>query len=133
MRSASRCQPRCFCERTRSSNRPWLLHLLRSPIGRFCCKSPFGLAIKNFQGFRRDFLVKMWGTSSPNDKLAGDLGTAIEGTRIGGRRSVLLPAGNLAPGNRGLLQQYRHSAGLNAAICSVTLLKALFLVSTPQP
>jgi hypothetical protein len=55
--------------------------------GRYCCKSPFALAIKNFPGFRRDFRVKMWGTSSPDDKLAGDLGNAIEGTRISGRRS----------------------------------------------
>ena len=52
----------------------------------------------------------MWGTSSSDDKLADDLGNAIEGTRIGGRRSVFLPAGNLAPGNRGLLQQYQTIA-----------------------
>ena len=73
-----------------------------------CCKSLFALVIKNFPSFRRDFRVKMWGTSSPNDKVADDLGNAIEGTRISGRRSDFLTAGKLAPGNLGLLQQYRH-------------------------
>jgi len=29
----------------------------------------------------------MWGTSSPEDKLTGDLGNVIEATSIGGRRS----------------------------------------------
>jgi len=29
----------------------------------------------------------MWGTSSPEDKLAGDLGNVIGATSIGGRRS----------------------------------------------
>src|SRR6202048_3430214 len=55
--------------------------------GRFCCKSLFALAIKNSFGRRRDFRVKMWGTSSPEDKLAGDLGNVIEATSIRGRRS----------------------------------------------
>jgi hypothetical protein len=85
-----------------------LLHLLTTGYGRYCCKSPFALAIKNFPGFRRDFRVKMCGTSSPNDKLADDLGNAIEGTRISGRRSDFFTAGKLVPGNLGLLQQYRH-------------------------
>src|SRR5262245_23091912 len=53
---------------------------------------------------RRDFRVKMWGTSSPDDKLTGDLGNVIETTQIGGRRSDRLTAGNLSPGNFGLLQ-----------------------------
>jgi hypothetical protein len=48
----------------------------------------------------------MWGTSLPEDKLAGDLGNVIEATSIGGRRSDFLTAGKLAPGNLGLLQQY---------------------------
>src|SRR6516225_149778 len=74
---------------------------------RYCCKSLFAQAIKNFSGFRRDFRIKMWGTSSPDDKLADDLGNAIEGTRISGRRSDFFTAGKLAPGNLGLLQQYR--------------------------
>ena len=76
--------------------------------GRFCCKSLFALAIKNSFGRRRDFHVKMWGTSSPEDKLTGDLGNVIEATSIGGRRSDFFTAGKLAPGNLGLLQQYRH-------------------------
>jgi hypothetical protein len=89
-----------------------LLHLLTAGFGRFCCKSPFALAIKNFPGFICDFRVKMWGTSSSDDKLADDLGNAIEGTRIGGRRFSFFTAGNLAPGNRGLLQQYLHIAAV---------------------
>jgi hypothetical protein len=52
----------------------------------------------------------MWGTSSPDDKLTGDLGNVIEATSTGGRRSDCLAAGKLAPGNLGLLQQYRHQA-----------------------
>jgi hypothetical protein len=31
-------------------------------------------------GCTRDFLVKMWGTSIPEEKLAGDLGNVIEAT-----------------------------------------------------
>jgi hypothetical protein len=62
--------------------------------------------IKNFLGFRRDFRAKMWGTSLPNDKLADDLGNAIEGTRISGRRSDFFRTEKLAPDNLGLLQQY---------------------------
>ena len=73
-----------------------------------CWKGLFARAIKNFPGCRRDFRVKMWGTSSSDDKLADGLGDAIEGTRISGRRSDFFTAGKLAPGNLGLLQQYRH-------------------------
>jgi hypothetical protein len=83
-----------------------LLHLLTSAHGKFCCKSLFAPAIKNSFGRRRDFHVKMWGTSSPEDKLTGDLGNVIEATSIGGRRSDFFTAGKLAPGNLGLLQQY---------------------------
>jgi hypothetical protein len=79
-----------------------------SAVGRFCCKSLFALAIKNSFGRRRDFRVKMWGTSSPEDKLTGDLGNVIEATSIGGRGSDFFTAEKLAPGNLGLLQQYRH-------------------------
>src|SRR6266487_1814096 len=50
--------------------------------------------------------VKMWGTSSPDDKLTGDLGNVIEATQIGGRRSDRLMARKLSQGNFGLLQQY---------------------------
>jgi hypothetical protein len=56
----------------------------------------------------------MWGTSSPEDKLSGDLRNVIEATSIGGRRSDFFTAGKLAPGNLGLLQQYRHKAAERA-------------------
>src|SRR6266446_8935150 len=81
-----------------------------SGLGRYCCKSLFALVIKNSPGFRRDLRVKMWGTSSPDDKLTGDLGNVIETTQIGGRRSNRLTAGNLSPDNFGLLQHNRHKA-----------------------
>src|SRR5262245_52029102 len=75
-----------------------------------CCKSLFALLIKNSPGCRRDFHVKMWGTSSPDDKLTGDLGNAFEAAEIGGRWSDRLLAGKLSSGDFGLLQQYRHKA-----------------------
>src|SRR5215813_647734 len=75
-----------------------------SGLCRYCCKSLFALVITIPPGCRRDFRVKMWGTSSPDDKLTGDLGNVIETTQIGGRRSDRLTAGNLSPGNFGLLQ-----------------------------
>src|SRR3984893_5671579 len=56
----------------------------------------------------------MWGTSSPEDKLTGDLANVIEATSIGGRRSDFFTARKLAPGNLGLLQQYRHLASFAA-------------------
>src|ERR1700730_14555698 len=66
--------------------------------GRFCCKSPFALVIKNSPGFRRDFRVKMWETSSPDDKLTGDLGNVIETVKIGGRQATLDFCNNSALG-----------------------------------
>jgi hypothetical protein len=54
----------------------------------------------------------MWGTSSPDDKLTGDLGNAFEAAEIGGRWSDRLLAGKLSSGDFGLLQQYRHKADL---------------------
>jgi hypothetical protein len=75
-----------------------------------CCKSLFPLGIKNSPGCRRDFHVKMWGTSSPDDKLTGDLGNAFEAAEIGGRWSDRLLAGKLSSGDFGLLQQYRPTA-----------------------
>ena len=75
---------------------------------RYCCKSLFAQVTKNFPGRRRDVRVKMWGTSSPDHKLAGDLGNVIEATSIGDRRSDFFTAEKLAPSNLGLLQQYRH-------------------------
>src|SRR6516165_10598921 len=73
---------------------------------RYCCKSLFEPVTKNSLGCRRDFRVEMWGTLSPDDKLAGDLGNVIEATQIGGCRSDRLMAGKLSPANFGLLQQY---------------------------
>jgi hypothetical protein len=52
----------------------------------------------------------MWGTSLSEEKLAGEPDNVIEATSIGGRRSHFFTAGKLAPGNFGLLQQYRHEA-----------------------
>jgi hypothetical protein len=80
---------------------------------RFCCKSLFALAIKNSFGRRRDFRVKMWGTSSPEDKLTGDLGNVIEATSIGGRRSDFFTSGKLAPGNLGLRAVQQKAALLD--------------------
>src|SRR5215475_10378421 len=64
--------------------------------------------IKNSPGCTRDFRLAMWGTSSPGEKLASDLGSPIEATPIEGRRSNRLVAGKSPPPNFGLLQQYRH-------------------------
>src|SRR5262249_60028567 len=72
---------------------------------RYCCKTLFALLIKNSPGYRRDFRVKMWGTSSPDDKRVSDLAKAAEATKIGARRLDRLMAGKLSPRNFGLLQQ----------------------------
>src|SRR5262245_9459190 len=80
---------------------------------RFCCKSLFALAIIISFGCTGDFHVNMWGTSSSEEKLAGDPGNVIEATSIGGRRSDFFTAGKLAPDNFGLLQQYRPQADIN--------------------
>jgi hypothetical protein len=69
-----------------------------------CCKSLFALVIENSPGFRRDLRVRMWGTSSPTDKLTGDLGNVIEAAQIGVRRSDRITARKSSPGNFGLLQ-----------------------------
>src|SRR5215475_10699793 len=61
--------------------------------------------IKNSPGCTRDFRLAMWGTSSPGEKLAGDLGSPIEATPIEGRRSNRPVAGKSPPANFGLLQQ----------------------------
>src|SRR5262245_52621590 len=63
-------------------------------------------------GCTRDFRVKMWGTSLREDKLADDLGNAIEATSIVGSSVGFFTARKLAPGNLGLLQQYRHFSDL---------------------
>jgi hypothetical protein len=56
----------------------------------------------------------MWGTSSPEDKLAGELGNVIGAISIDGRRLDFFTARKLAPGNLGLLKQYRHKAAERA-------------------
>jgi len=83
-----------------------LLQRTSPVLADFVAKVLFALAIKNSFGRRRDFRVKMWGTSSPEDKLAGDFGNVIEATSTGGRRSDFFTAEKLASGNLGLLQQY---------------------------
>jgi hypothetical protein len=55
------------------------------------------------------------GGSSPEDKLAGDLGNVIEATSTGGGRSDFFTAEKLAPGNLGLLQQYLPIANSRTA------------------
>jgi len=71
-----------------------------------CCKSPFAVVTKNSPGCRREFRVKMWGTSSPDDKLTGDLGNVIEATESGDRQLIRVTAEKLSPDNFRLLQQY---------------------------
>src|SRR4029077_16189047 len=78
--------------------------------GRYCCKSLFALVIKNSPGCRRDFRVKMWRTSLPEDKHTGDLGNVIEAIEIAHRCPAGLIAGKLSPDNFGLLQQYLPGA-----------------------
>ena len=91
-----------------------------SGTGRYCCKSLFAPLIKNSLGCTRDFRVKMWGTSSPDGKLTGDLGNAIESTEIDGRRSRRPLAGKLSPDDFRLLQQYRPAAdSCGAARCPI--------------
>ena len=112
---------------------------VRAPWCRFCCKSLFALAIKNSFGRRRDFRVKMWGTSSPEDKLTGDLRNVIEATSIGGRRSDFFTARKLAPSNLGLLQQYRPGAAVSRCrkiledIDRVNLKLAVSKMSSEEP
>jgi hypothetical protein len=69
--------------------------------------------IKISFGCTRDFRVKMWGTSSPEDKL-GELGNVIEVASTGCRRSDFFTAEKFAPGHLGLLQQYRHDSDISS-------------------
>ena len=63
----------------------------------------------------------MWGTSSPDDKLTGDLGNVIEATESGDRQLIRVTAEKLSPDNFRLLQQYRHEADLLTAPVDVCL------------
>src|SRR5262245_11638201 len=101
--------------------------------GRFCCKSLFALAIKISFGCTGDFHANMWWTSSSAEKLAGDPGNVIEATSIGGRRLDFFTVGKLAPGNFGLLQQYRSDAviqrcPLKCLVCP----KAVIAIRSPR-
>jgi hypothetical protein len=49
----------------------------------------------------------MWGTSLPEDKLAGDLGNVIEATPNQQSSVRFFTAGKLAPSSLGLFQQHR--------------------------
>src|SRR5262249_54993770 len=92
-------------------NHPTLMaHVGMARPCRYCCKTLFALSIKNSKGYRRDVRVKMWGTSSPDDKLVSDLPKATEAIKIAARRSDCVMAGKLSPLNFGFLQQYRHTA-----------------------
>src|SRR5258707_4148065 len=82
---------------------------------RLCCKSPFALLIKNSPGCRRDFRVKMWGTSWPDDKLTADLGNVIEAAESGDRQLIRITAGKLLPDNFRLLQHNLPGADSCAA------------------
>jgi hypothetical protein len=79
---------------------------------RFCCKSHFALVIKNSFGRRRDFRVKMWGTSSPEDKLTGDLDNVIEATSIGGRRVRFFYSRKISAGQFGTFATISAMTGL---------------------
>src|SRR5262249_10717800 len=105
-RKGSECMSASLRKRTCANHRDM------SASCRYCCKSLFALGIKNSPGCGRDFHVKMWGTSSPDDKLTGDLGNVIEATQICGRRSDRLMARKLSSSNFGLLQQYLPAADL---------------------
>jgi hypothetical protein len=72
-----------------------------SGVGRFCCKSLFALVVKISFGCTRDFRVNMWGTSLPEDKLAGGLGNVIGATSIGGRRSDFFYSKKIGAGQFG--------------------------------
>ena len=87
-----------------------------SAYDRLCCKSPFAVVTKNSPGCRREFRVKMWGTSSPDDKLTGDLGNVIEATESGDRQLIRVTAEKLSPDNFRLLQQYLPQAAMCAAV-----------------
>ena len=89
-----------------------MLQLLTTAFGRFCCKSLFALVIKISFGCTRDFRVNMWGTSLPEDKLAGDLGNVIGVTSIGGRRSDFFYSQKIGAGQFGAFATKFANCGL---------------------
>jgi hypothetical protein len=54
----------------------------------------------------------MWGTSSPEDKLTGDLGNVIEATSIGGRRSDFFYSKKIGAGQFGTFATKSATTGL---------------------
>jgi hypothetical protein len=93
--------------------RTWHRFSLPPEMCRYCCKSLFAQVIKHSPGFKRDFRVKMWGTSWSDDKLADDLSNVIEATSIGGRRLDVFTTGKLAPRHLRLFQQYLPKAAVS--------------------
>jgi hypothetical protein len=89
---------------------------------RYCCKSLFALLIKNSPGCRRDFRVKMWGTSRPDDKLTADLCSVIETAESGDRQLIRIMAGKLLPDNFRFLQQYLPERDITGGSVLVPLL-----------
>ena len=67
----------------------------------------------------------MWGTSSLDDKLTGDLGNVIDAAQIGVRQSDRLTAGKSSPGNFGLLQQYLPCHEPTYAVQQKNLIRSL--------
>jgi hypothetical protein len=63
--------------RASASCKGFAAHQATSAMCRYCCKSLFALVIRISFGCTRDFRVNMWGTSLPEDKLAGGLGNVI--------------------------------------------------------
>jgi hypothetical protein len=70
-------------------------------------KKSFCTGDQKFSGPWTRVSCKDVGTSSPDDKLPGDLANVIEAISIDDRGSDCLAAGKLAPGNLGLFQQHR--------------------------
>jgi len=77
-----------------------------------CRKTLFAPVMKNSAGCRRQFRVKMWGTSLRDDKLTGGLGNAIAATEIRGRRLDSVMAGKLSPS----LQHIRRCSGQSRCV-----------------
>src|ERR1700732_5266192 len=75
-----------------------------APSCRFCCKSLFVQVIANSSSRGCGFRVNMWGTSSSEDKLTGELAHEPDATSISDRGLFCLLAGNLSPGVFRLLQ-----------------------------
>jgi hypothetical protein len=107
-------------------------------------KSLFALVIKNSPGCRRDFRVKMWGTSSPDDKLTGNLGNVIEAalTAVVGRivfwrenyhRAILDFCNNIGTKrpcrDRLLFVRFRGEADVRKRVASPALVAELALLS----